>query len=185
MSLGVLATPGPGTPADSPTALMRPDDLVAALARFLQRVHGSAPAGDAEPVTASATLATARARVADGAVDASSFDEPYRSQSSERLLTIASDLADLVEGRGEIAAVTVHGSLRLGDLLLDGGEVTGWAVPAVALVGDPYVDLAFLARDLAGAVGPAAVPALFDAYGLDRPDPLRIEFWVTVGQLLR
>ncbi len=45
-------------------------------------------------------------------------------------------------------------------------------------------DLSFLARDLAAAIGPAAVPALFDAYGAERPDPVRIEFWVTLRQLL-
>ncbi len=181
--MGVFDSPRDGTRADSPTARLRPDDLVDALARFVHRVHTSAPVDgvDTSSATPSDYLVLAAERVESGAVTSDSFDEPYRPHAPERLLSIATDLAD---GLGAVASVPVHGSLALADLRIDGGSVVGWTVPATPRLGDSYVDLSFLARDLAAAIGPAAVPALFDAYGAERPDPVRIEFWVTLRQLL-
>lgn len=126
-------------------------------------------------------LADATERLASGLVSSASFDEPYRPHAPERLLSIASGLADRLD---EAPTVPVHGALALADLRIAGGSVVGWSIPLIQRQGDAYVDLSFLARDLASAIGPAAVPALFDAYGLERPDPVRIEFWVTIRQLL-
>lgn len=177
-----LDRPADGVPADSPAARVRPDDLVVALARFLRDLHRSEPAPAAGSATPTDYVARARREVEAGLVDRERFDPPYRPHEPARLVAIAADLAGRL-GDDEPGA-PVHGSLSLADLRLVDGAVVGWAVPEGPLVGDRYVDLSFLARDLATTIGPAAVPALFDAYGLDRPDPVRIEFWVTIRQLL-
>lgn len=185
--MGLLDAPAPGVPADDPAALVRPDDLVGALGRFLARLHGSTltDAGSAPTETpvldVAAALATASARVAAGDVDPESFDPAYRGQHPERLLQVATDLA---AGLSAVDPVPVHGDLTLGGLLLDEGRVVGWPPVAVERRGDPYVDLVAVARGLAAAVGPGAVPALFDAAGVTAPDPVRIEVWALLGQLV-
>ena len=186
MSERVLASPLDGIAADSPAAVMRPDDLLAALVRFLQAVHAEAPESGAGPATPEAFVEHARQRLEARLIAPEGFDPPYRTQAPERLLGIAAGLAEQLADRpqSDLAAVQVHGSLSLGDLRLSDGAVVGWTPPVTALAGDGYVDLSFLARDLSTTIGPMAVPALFDMYGIDRPDPVRIEFWVTLRQLL-
>lgn len=120
-------------------------------------------------------------------VDSSGFDEPYRAQPADRLLSIATDLLARLDERPvdeptPVLSLPGGPPLSLGAILLADGAVVS-PTDAVA-VGDPYADLSFLARELATAIGPAAVPALFDAAGIERPDPVRIEFWITLRQLL-
>lgn len=184
--MGVLDEPADGTSLDAPAALARPDDVVAALGRFLRRLHDSSPEPDTEVAGPVAFLTRARERVEAGAVAVEALDLPYRTHSPGRLLAIAAQLAERVAApdRPTVDLVPIHGSLRVADLRIDGGEIVGWRRPDRALVGDPYCDLSFVARDLAPLIGPGAVPALFDATGIERPDPLRIELWVTLAQLL-
>ena len=181
-----LSEPASGVSATSPEARMRPDDLVGALGRFLRRVH-AAPTADAAgggptptTVDVDAALSRARARVAAGGVP-DLVDGPYRGHSAARVLDVAEELARRLVG-GPLPVV-VHGSLRLEGISIDGGEVVGWPTAAPA-VGDPYVDLAALAIDLAAAVGPGAVPALFDAADHPAPDPVRVEVWCLLRQLV-
>lgn len=177
-----VGTPTPGVSAVAPEALMRPDDLVVAVARFIHDIHALFvdPEVDARDHRA-AQLIRASERVASGAVDEFGFDPPYGGQSAERLVAIAAEL----DGRiGSSPAVAVHGALALDGLSLHEGRVCGWPELDAIRVGDRYCDLSFIARDLAGVVGPQCVPALFDAYGLERPDPLAVEFWVTLRQVL-
>jgi aminoglycoside phosphotransferase len=171
-----------GAPADSPEALMRPDDLVDALGRFLRRIRDAAPTPGAVVTGPAYFLDLARLRVDRGEVDPSSFDPPYRSSTPSALLEAAEGLAERLAALAD--PVPIHGSLTLSGLRIDAGQVVGWVEPPERRVGDAYVDVAFLAADLATAVGPGAVPVLFDASGLDLPEPARVEFWVTVRQLL-
>lgn len=182
MTSSFLDAPRSGTPADSPTALMRPDDLVGAIGRFLRRLAASEPVEGAPLLDPSSALAEARARVDAGEVDPSRFDAPYRHLTALRLLDAATALAARLAEAAPAPTVPVHGSLVVSRLQLDGGDVVGWP-PAEPAVGDAYVDLAAVAVDLAGLIGPAAVPAVVDAAGIAVPEPLRIEFWVTIRQL--
>lgn len=170
-------------PADAPAALVRPDDLVVAAARYLRTLHGAAAPGgdDAVDHSVGAVVERARARLRAGDVDPSTFDAPYRPHDPERLLDIAEGLAATLDARGSTPTTGVHGALRLADLRLAEGVVVA-PEPVPSGVGDPYIDLAFLARDLSVAIGGGAVPALFDAYGELRPSPARIELWVTLRQ---
>lgn len=182
-----LDHPSVGTRVSSTSALVRPDDLVGALGRFLTRVHDRP--GDVDAVVAGRReyLADARRRVDAGLVLPEHLDAAYRPHAPARLAHIAEGLADLLDESADPSAsalVPIHGSLSVADLEVTDGEIVGWAVPEVFRVGDPYVDIVFLARDLATLIGPGAVPALFDATGIERPDPVRIEFWVTLKQLL-
>jgi len=180
---GFLLSPADGVPADSPESLMRPDDLVAAIARFLRRVHVPGDGGE-DVIDTTWALARAAGRVEAGEVTVDDLDPPYRPHSPERLLAIATQLVGTLSDRPAPVSTTVHGDLALADLRLAEGEIVGWKVPDRPAVGDPYIDLVFLARDLVAAIGPAAVPALFDAVGVTDPDPLRIETWITLRQLL-
>jgi len=140
----------------------------------------------------SALLDQARLRVDSGSVDSAAFDAPYRRYSPEQLL----DLAE--RGRPDEPAgadlVAVVGSARLDTVLLDGDRITGWIVaqggqegsPEMSPVaGDRYRDLATMAVDLAAQVSPEALGPFLDAYGLDHPDVVRLDWHVLVDQLLR
>ena len=168
--------------ADSAVALTRPDDLVGAIGRFLTLVHAEPVPPGADDRSAPAELAAASLRVAGGEADAVGFDPPYAAQDPARLLEIATGLWERC-GHGWGGEVRLIGA-GLAGLEVEDGEVCGWPDASVALRGDPYSDLARLARDLSVAIGPAAVPALFDSCGIERPDPARIEFWILLLQLL-
>lgn len=182
VSATFLGAPTTGVPAVAPEALMRPDDLVVALAGFLADVHalGTGTVEESADHRLDA-LARAAQRVESNVIDAAAFDAPYAGQSPERLVMIATDLHQRI---APSTAVVVHGALDMNQLSLSEGRVCDWPALAELRFGDRYADLSFLARDLARVVGPQCVPALFDAYGLERPDPLAVEFWVTLRQVL-
>ena len=153
-----------------------------AIGRFLTRVHAEPVSRDADDRSAAAGLAAASLRVTSGKVDAVGFDRPYAGQDPARLLDIAASLWERCghEWGDEVRLIDAG----LDVLEVDEGEVCGWPDASAAVRGDPYSDFARLARDLSVAIGPAAVPALFDSCGIERPDPARIEFWILLHQLL-
>jgi aminoglycoside phosphotransferase len=111
------------------------------------------------------------------------FDPPYRRYSPADLLdlVVRSRPPDLPAEK----LVLVHGDARLATVRLLDGRVTGWTSLDRAGVGDPYRDLATMAADLAGRVGPEALGPFVDAYGLDHADVVRLDWHVMADQLLR
>lgn len=184
--LDPLANPGEGVPASSPAALVRPQAVVETVVRWLRQLHASAPPGasdlDVEVYDVDAAFAQASARVAAGEVDPAGFDEAYRSQTALQMLEAADSYRTVLMRRDPIAPVRVHGDLRLDDLLIGDGNIVGWRRVPVR-VGDPFADYAALSRDFVKALGPGSILALFEQLDVADPDPIRLEYWVCIGQL--
>ena len=176
----LLGSTRPGLAIYDPAVLVRPEQLVAAIGNFVLQMW-ELPV-EQLPNAMSATEAVIRAErlVAAGRVDSTRFDLPYQSISPQRLLDSAQRLLpDPPE-----CPVAVHGNLRCTALELLDGSISSWPEPDEGGIGDPYRDLAGLSRDLARLIGAGAVGALFSSVALERPEPVRLEFWVMIGQLL-
>jgi aminoglycoside phosphotransferase len=121
--------------------------------------------------------------VADGSVDPASLSPPYRRYPPDRLLELAvaarpanaDDPADLV---------VVQGRPTLANTLVEHGRVTGYDDWSGLGVGDRYLDLAVVTRDLATNVSPHALGPFIASYGLDAPDLLKLDFFVLLVELL-
>jgi kanamycin kinase/aminoglycoside 3'-phosphotransferase-2 len=173
----------PGLPATSDEHRGDVEALIRALAVGLRRVHDLPLDGCPFPSSADHHLAIARERVATGRVDPTHLDAPFRRYTPERLL----ELVEASRGSAEADPddlVVVHGDFCLPNVLLDEGAVSGYLDLGRAGVGDRYLDLADVAGSLARNLSPEALGPFFDAYGLDLPDLLRIDFYVLLGELL-
>jgi len=81
--------------------------------------------------------------------------------------------------------VLTHGAPRLELLRCRDGAAVGFVGWEGAAVADPYRDLAVAARSVATGLGPMLVPALFERCGIDRPDPILVDWYALVDQLER
>ncbi len=68
---------------------------------------------------------------------------------------------------------------------VDAGRIVGWDAVDRCGRGDAYRDLATMATSLVDVVGPEALGPFLDAYGIDRPDVLRLDWHVMIDQILR
>ncbi len=84
----------------------------------------------------------------------------------------------------DVASTMVLGARTLDHLDLAGDEVVGWRAGTHWGVGDPAMDVAWMAAAIAATCGPPFVVAFAETYGDAAPGPLRSEFWITLGQLL-
>ncbi len=106
---------------------------------------------------------------------------PYAGRDPDDLLAILDELLStlddgpmvLVHGRPTMQEVWLGPS---GDLVFTGWDRTG--------AGDPHHDLAVAAESVRAVFGPAAVPPLLDAYGLDEIDVRRIDAHQLLTHLL-
>jgi aminoglycoside phosphotransferase len=157
--------------------------LLVATAHALRDLHATPTLGCPFDVSPSALLAEAVDRVGRDVVTAEQFDPPYRRYTPAQLLDLVgrSCPPELDHGRRTL----VVGDARLATVRLADGRVTGWAQLERAGAGDPYRDLATMAADLAGTVGPEALGPFIDAYGLDHADVIRLDWHVMADQLLR
>ena len=157
--------------------------LLVGVAEGLRALHATSAAGCPFDAGPGALVDVARERTDLGLVDPAQFDPPYRRYSPTALL-------DLVErGRPadlEADALTIiHGDAGFDRAWLEAGRVTGWTSVGRSGIGDPYRDLATMAVDLAHRVTPEALGPFIDAYGLDHPDVVRLDWHVLLDQLLR
>ena len=107
----------------------------------------------------------------------------YRHMTRERLLHV------LREGAAAIATppadlVLVQGSPTLANLRFDGPDAIGFEDWSGAALGDRYLDLAIAARDVAAIFGPAPIQAFFGEYGLELPDPVRLDWYLLAAELV-
>ena len=146
----------------------------------LRQFHDIDPDGCPWARRAEDLVAAATARVEHDEVDVASFDPPFRRYAPAELLALVMQSIPPAAAR----PVVIHGSARLAALRVEGGQLR-WAELDGSGLGDPYRDLATLAIDLAEAVSPQALVPFFDAYGVDHPDVVRLDWHVLVDQLLR
>jgi aminoglycoside phosphotransferase len=164
------------TALSDPHARSRPELVVPALGRWLAGVHAS-PTKGLSVVSTAELVDRAVTRLEAGEVDLSDVDRAYQRI---RPATLRAQLEAGVPPEAD-PPVAISGSARFDSLTIDDGVVS--ATCPVTLAGDPYLDLASLARDLARLIGPEALWPFFDAYGLDRPDPLRLDFFMLLNAL--
>jgi aminoglycoside phosphotransferase len=126
-------------------------------------------------------LARAEAAVAAGSVDPGRFDRAYQRTTSEDLLRIVAES----QPTDPDAPVLVHGDVRLGSIRVDRGRIVAWTGLGSAGRGDAYRDLATLATSMVDEFGPESLGPFLDAYGIDHPDVLRLDWHVLLDQLLR
>lgn len=157
--------------------------LLVAVAHALRDLHAIPSTGCPFDVSPGALIAEAAHRVERGLVMVEQFDPPYRRYAPAQLLdlVIRSRPPDLTSEH----LVLVQGDARLATVRFADGQVTGWTSLDRAGVGDPYRDLATMAADLAGTVGPEALGPFIDAYGLEHADVVRLDWHVMADQLLR
>jgi aminoglycoside phosphotransferase len=155
-------------------------DVLAGMGRSLRALHDR-PAPTTAPDRSNPALAAeAEQRLTSGLVDADRFDPPYRRHRPEALLVL---VQRSVPFPPEVP-VLIHGDARLSTLRVE-GEAISWSASAVGGSGDAYRDLATVAVDLADAISPEALGPFLDAYGIDHPDLVRLDWHVLIDQLLR
>lgn len=168
---------------DDVLAALAGDDVSVALARIassLRAFHATAPETCPWPAGPDVLVARAAARVEAGVVNSTDFDAPYQRHTPAALLGV---ITGSVPDPPEHPVVT-HGRAGLAALRVDGGELR-WTDVGQAGVGDRYRDLATIAPDLVAAISPSALGPFLDAYGVDQPDLARLDWYITLDQLLR
>ncbi len=177
-----VATAADDDPGDVLAALAGDDiaSVLARLGRSLRHFHDTDPAGCPWARGLPQLVAEATGRVAAGAVDPDRFDPPYRRYTPDALADLVVQSVPAAPSR----AVVTHGAARLSALRLEAGELR-WEEVGSSGLGDPYRDLATVAVDLTVAISPEALGPFLDAYGVDHPDVVRLDWHVMVDQLLR
>ncbi|HEX7096224.1 MAG TPA: aminoglycoside 3'-phosphotransferase [Acidimicrobiales bacterium] len=173
----VLSLP-PGSPAVMPEHRMHPQRTVELLAQALRFVHEIPIDGCPFDTSTELRLRAIRRRLNAGQYDSRAFTPPYNRYSAHRLYEL------LLEMRPpEDEAVFTHGGFGLDVALLDVAGVCGIVDWGRAGVADRYVDLASAVRSIANTLGPEHIPHFFACYGLERPDPRKLDFFALLAEL--
>jgi aminoglycoside phosphotransferase len=172
----VLSLP-PGTRADGPDHVMRATRTVEYLAQALRFVHEIPTDNCPFSARLDLRMRSIKRRIHIDRYDPTAFTPPYNRYTVQRLYEI------LEESRpSEDDDVFTHGSFGLRSALLDQTGVSGIVDWGLAGVADRYVDLAAAVRSIADALGPELIPAFFQAYGLERPDPRKLDFYALLAE---
>ena len=170
-----------GVPLDHPSARLQPESVVTAMAAVTRVVHGLDAAHCPFSASVDELLERAGRRVAEGIVQRSAFAAPYQRYGEIELLELCVSMRPVnADARSDL--VVTHGGLTPAGVTVDGGSVTAVAGGETLGVGDRYRDLAVTAAALAEVIGPGAVGPFLAEYGIERPDPLKIDFFVLVSQ---
>lgn len=172
----VLSLP-PGTPAAMPEHRLQPMRTVEQLAQALRFVHEIPTDGCPFDTTAELRLRSIRRRLNAGQFDTRTFTPPYNRYSPHRLF----ELLDEMRVPNDDPVFT-HGAFGLDVALLDINGVGGVVDWGRAGVADRYVDLAAAVRSIAETLGPELIPHFFQCYGLERPDPLKLDFYALLAE---
>ncbi len=173
-----------GSPASSPENRVDPGHSVQASAKALRMLHRTDPTDFPYDSQLDALLATIAERLSNGEFNPGEMSGPYQRFEPARLVEI------LHESRpAEDRVAFGHGAFGLHAVLLDnpdepGGDVTGITDWALAGMCDPYLDLALGARSVASVFGAELVPLFFSSYGLEHPDPLRVDYFSLLAEFL-
>ena len=169
-----------GTDGTDPAHHVDLEHLIRTLAHGLRAFHDAVPV-DACPFDASTDVAIerARARVAAGRVDPTEFQPIHHGFDPAELLEM------VVASRAPTDAdlVVLHGDYCVPNVLITDGAISGYVDLGHAGVGDRHRDLAIACRSVAHNFGGHSVGLFLDAYGVDRPDLARLDFFVMLDEL--
>ena len=172
----VLSLP-PGTRASTSEHVMRAQRTVEYLAQALRFVHEIPIDNCPFSARLELRLRSIKRRITIDQYDPGTFTPPYNRYPISRLFEI------LQESRPtEGDDVFTHGSFGLDAALLDQTGVSGVVDWGQAGVADRYVDLAAAVRSIARTLGPEQIPLFFRCYGLEHPDPLKLDFYALLAE---
>ncbi len=106
----------------------------------------------------------------------------YRHMPRDRLTQILQDGAPSSEPSSS-KPVLLQGNPRLSNLRFVGHTLMGFEDWSESVIGDPYFDLALAARDILSTFGPQPIQAFFGEYGLQHPDPVRLDWYLLAAEL--
>ncbi len=178
----ISAIPGQNA-ADSELLIeSRAEATVRALARGLRLIH-ALPVADC-PFTRrlDVVLSEARQRVAQGLVDAADLQPENQGRTAEdllaQLLALRPDREDLV---------FTHGDYCLPNIILQGGEVSGFIDWGRGGIADRYTDLGLVVRSLKYNLGLAngqqLLSAFWQEYGVEHVDGAKIDYFILLDEL--
>ena len=171
----------PGTDATDRTHWFDLETTVTAMAHALRDIHAVPTTECPFDASPPALMRQAGDRVARGEVDPNDFEPGNRRYTAPELFDRLAGLP-LPEPDDPVFC---HGDYCLPNVLLQDGRVTGVVDWGRAGVGDRYLDLALAARSIVHNTGmPALAVRFFDAYGVDRIDGRKIDWFVLLDQFL-
>ncbi len=196
----IVAVPEPGDPDPvlvtawlegtvDPRLMRSPEVAVENFGRALASLHEASRRIDLDACPFDASLrhrlAQAATRVERGLADTSAAKDPYNLYSPAELAERVGRMADATAEPVPADRVLLHGDLCVSNIVFDPAYST--TVGAIdwgfAGVGDRHQDLAITARSLSRNLSGEVLPDFFAAYGLEHPDLLRIETYVTLEEL--
>lgn len=155
----------PGTSAVDPALLARPGELVPLLANGLRRFHQAQAAGCPFRFGLDIALDRVRGRVLAGQID------PDDMHAEHAHLSPAAALAELERLRPDDEDLVVcHGDYCLPNVLIAGGEVTGFVDLGELGVADRWWDLAVGSWSVSWNVGAGWEELFLSSYGVARDD---------------
>ncbi len=170
----------PGTDATDPLHHVDPEQLVRTLGAGLRRFHDATPVEGCPFDARTATdLDRAGDRVRGDRVDADGFGALYHGLSAAELYETIRSLAPPPDDD----LVVLHGDYCVPNVVLDEGTITGYVDLGRCGVGDRHRDLAIACRSIGLNFGGHAAGVFLDAYGIERPDLSRIDYFVMLDEL--
>lgn len=151
--------------------------VVAALVRFLHRMHAIPVASCPFNSSHAYRLTQARARIDAGEVDEDDFDDERAGWTAEQVWGAMQALLPLVPD-----PVVTHGDYSLDNLLIAGAEVSGCIDVGRAGIADRYQDLA-IAWNCLGEFGAPLQERFLEQYGITELDRRRLQFHLLLDEL--
>jgi aminoglycoside phosphotransferase len=175
----LLLTAIPGVMSCDPRFAHDMPALVQSLAEGMRMIHAVTVADCPFDQSAATQLTRAKARAQAGLVDESDFDQRFQGKTSADVVNFLTAHFPATED-----LVFTHGDFCLPNILLDPAtsNITGFIDLSRAGIADRYQDIALATRSLAHNVGPGHHKALWDAYGLDKPDHDKLSFYLALDE---
>jgi aminoglycoside phosphotransferase len=169
----------PGSDATNPEHHVDVERLVRTLGMALRRFHDEVPVdGCPFDATTPTDVERARLRTEAGRVDASDFAAIYQGLSARALFDLMVD-SGVPDGDD---LVVLHGDFCVPNVVIHQGSITGYLDVGRAGVGDRHRDVAIACGSIARNFGGHAVGLFVDAYGTDRPDLARLDFFAMLDE---
>jgi aminoglycoside 3'-phosphotransferase-2 len=172
----VLALPA-GAVATARETVHGPPEVVELFAKALRFVHevpiDRCPFSNRLDIR----LRSIQRKLRAGRYDGMQLSEAYRRYPPTRLFEILNESRPTEED-----LVFAHGAWHLRSVFLDAAGVSGIVDWDRAGVSDRYADLAMGAKVIADDISVELVPLFFEAYGVPRPDPLRLDYYQLLAE---